>query len=118
VKINISPVLLSGKHGKWSQNLELADKSLFFKFYNLNVIPSFNPVQAPAKKRRGRPPVEKPTPNPPKLTKQMKKIIEHVIKYTDRWGGIDTIELVLSILGSGFSFCLLSSLINLNVQNL
>jgi len=31
VKINISPVLLSGKHGKWSQNLELADKSLFFQ---------------------------------------------------------------------------------------
>nr|CAB3266379.1 probable global transcription activator SNF2L2 [Phallusia mammillata] len=38
------------------------------------------------KKRRGRPPAEKPTPNPPKLTKQMKKIIEHVIRYTDSTG--------------------------------
>uniref|UniRef100_F6W213 Transcription activator BRG1 n=1 Tax=Ciona intestinalis TaxID=7719 RepID=F6W213_CIOIN len=38
------------------------------------------------KKKRGRPPMEKPTPNPPKLTKQMKRIIDHVIKYTDSTG--------------------------------
>uniref|UniRef100_H2YVT1 Transcription activator BRG1 n=1 Tax=Ciona savignyi TaxID=51511 RepID=H2YVT1_CIOSA len=35
------------------------------------------------KKKRGRPPMEKPAPNPPKLTKQMRRIIDHVIKYTD-----------------------------------
>ena len=39
---------------------------------------------ASVKKRRGRPPTEKPTPNPPKLTKQMKQIIDHVIKYNDK----------------------------------
>ncbi|XP_076812065.1 SWI/SNF-related matrix-associated actin-dependent regulator of chromatin subfamily A member 4-like [Clavelina lepadiformis] len=44
------------------------------------------PATSVVKKRRGRPPVEKPTPNPPKLTKQMTKIIEHVIKYTDSTG--------------------------------
>lgn len=37
------------------------------------------------KKRRGRPPVEKMTPNPPKLTKRMKKILDVVINYKDRW---------------------------------
>lgn len=41
-------------------------------------------IRASAKKRRGRPPVEKPSPNPPALTKMMIKIIEHVIKYTDK----------------------------------
>uniref|UniRef100_A0AAR2KAQ7 SWI/SNF related, matrix associated, actin dependent regulator of chromatin, subfamily a, member 2 n=1 Tax=Pygocentrus nattereri TaxID=42514 RepID=A0AAR2KAQ7_PYGNA len=36
-----------------------------------------------AKKRRGRPPAEKLSPNPPKLTKQMTAIIETVINYRD-----------------------------------
>ncbi|XP_022255226.1 probable global transcription activator SNF2L2 [Limulus polyphemus] len=35
------------------------------------------------KKKRGRPPLEKMSPNPPKLTKQMKKLIDIVIKYKD-----------------------------------
>lgn len=38
-----------------------------------------------AKKRRGRPPAEKLSPNPPKLTKQMNAIIDTVINYKDRW---------------------------------
>lgn len=33
--------------------------------------------------RRGRPPAEKPTPNPPNLTKIMKKLIDVVVKYKD-----------------------------------
>uniref|UniRef100_A0A3P8SG60 SWI/SNF related BAF chromatin remodeling complex subunit ATPase 2 n=1 Tax=Amphiprion percula TaxID=161767 RepID=A0A3P8SG60_AMPPE len=36
-----------------------------------------------AKKRRGRPPAEKFSPNPPKLTKQMNTIIDTVINYRD-----------------------------------
>jgi len=36
-------------------------------------------------KKRGRPPLEKATPNPIKLTKQMKKLIQIVIDYQDRW---------------------------------
>ncbi|XP_039271733.2 SWI/SNF-related matrix-associated actin-dependent regulator of chromatin subfamily A member 2-like isoform X2 [Styela clava] len=43
-------------------------------------------VPGSAKKRRGRPPTEKMTPNPPKLTKNMKKIIDHVIQYSDGSG--------------------------------
>lgn len=39
------------------------------------------------KKRRGRPPVEKHSPNPPKLTKQMNTIVETVINYRDGYGG-------------------------------
>lgn len=35
------------------------------------------------KKRRGRPPVEKVSPNPPNLTKQMRKLIDIVINYRD-----------------------------------
>ncbi|XP_063431293.1 probable global transcription activator SNF2L2 isoform X2 [Mytilus trossulus] len=35
------------------------------------------------KKRRGRPPVEKQPPNPPKLTKIMKKIMSIVLRYKD-----------------------------------
>ncbi|XP_041443187.1 transcription activator BRG1 isoform X6 [Xenopus laevis] len=34
-------------------------------------------------KKRGRPPAEKLSPNPPKLTKKMKKIVDAVIKYKD-----------------------------------
>uniref|UniRef100_A0A8C9STT0 SWI/SNF related BAF chromatin remodeling complex subunit ATPase 2 n=1 Tax=Scleropages formosus TaxID=113540 RepID=A0A8C9STT0_SCLFO len=36
-----------------------------------------------AKKRRGRPPAEKLSPNPPKLTKQMNAIVDTVINYKD-----------------------------------
>ena len=36
------------------------------------------------KKRRGRPPVEKPTPNPPHLTKMMKKLVEVMAHYRDK----------------------------------
>ncbi|XP_067084523.1 probable global transcription activator SNF2L2 isoform X1 [Osmerus mordax] len=39
-----------------------------------------------AKKRRGRPPAEKLSPNPPKLTKQMNGIIDTVINYKDGSG--------------------------------
>lgn len=39
-----------------------------------------------AKKRRGRPPAEKLSPNPPRLTKQMTAIIETVINYRDGSG--------------------------------
>ncbi|CAJ0941030.1 unnamed protein product [Ranitomeya imitator] len=35
------------------------------------------------KKRRGRPPAEKLSPNPPKLTKQMNAIVDTVINYKD-----------------------------------
>uniref|UniRef100_A0A671WRK1 SWI/SNF related BAF chromatin remodeling complex subunit ATPase 2 n=1 Tax=Sparus aurata TaxID=8175 RepID=A0A671WRK1_SPAAU len=38
------------------------------------------------KKRRGRPPAEKLSPNPPKLTKQMNTIIDTVINYRDGSG--------------------------------
>ena len=36
-------------------------------------------------KKRGRPPLEKAIPNPTKLTKQMKKLIQIVINYQDRY---------------------------------
>uniref|UniRef100_A0A671QZQ5 Probable global transcription activator SNF2L2 n=1 Tax=Sinocyclocheilus anshuiensis TaxID=1608454 RepID=A0A671QZQ5_9TELE len=36
-----------------------------------------------AKKRRGRPPAERLSPNPPKLTKQMNAIVDTVINYKD-----------------------------------
>ncbi|XP_049907765.1 probable global transcription activator SNF2L2 [Epinephelus moara] len=39
-----------------------------------------------AKKKRGRPPAEKLSPNPPKLTKQMNAIIDTVINYRDGSG--------------------------------
>lgn len=35
-------------------------------------------------RKRGRPPAEKLSPNPPSLTKKMKKIVDAVIKYKDR----------------------------------
>lgn len=34
-------------------------------------------------KKRGRPPAEKLSPNPPSLTKKMKKVVDTVIKYKD-----------------------------------
>lgn len=40
-----------------------------------------------AKKRRGRPPAEKLSPNPTKLTKQMNTIVDTVINYRDGYGG-------------------------------
>jgi len=46
--------------------------------------PTYSAAKQP--KKRGRPPAEKPSPNPPKLTKQMNKIMEHVIKYCDSTG--------------------------------
>jgi len=39
------------------------------------------------KKRRGRPPVEKPRPNHPKLTKLMNDILDCIIKHTDKESG-------------------------------
>ncbi|XP_041956034.1 probable global transcription activator SNF2L2 isoform X1 [Alosa sapidissima] len=39
-----------------------------------------------AKKKRGRPPAEKLSPNPPKLTKQMSAIVDTVINYRDSSG--------------------------------
>ncbi|XP_068460610.1 probable global transcription activator SNF2L2 isoform X2 [Clinocottus analis] len=39
-----------------------------------------------AKKKRGRPPADKHSPNPPKLTKQMNTIIDTVINYRDGAG--------------------------------
>ncbi|KAG7477186.1 hypothetical protein MATL_G00091610 [Megalops atlanticus] len=38
------------------------------------------------KKRRGRPPAEKLSPNPPKLTKQMNAIVDTVVSYKDGSG--------------------------------
>lgn len=38
-------------------------------------------------KKRGRPPAEKLSPNPPDLTKKMRKIVDAVIKYKDRYAG-------------------------------
>ena len=49
------------------------------------------PPKKQVKKRRGRPPVEqqpKAPPNPPKLTKVMKKIVDIVINYKDRFVGL------------------------------
>ena len=40
------------------------------------------------KKRRGRPPVEKMLPNPPRLTKKMKKLLDIVVNYEDSDGRI------------------------------
>lgn len=40
------------------------------------------------KKKRGRPPVEKPAPNPPRITKMMKKLYDLVIDYKDSDGRV------------------------------
>ncbi|XP_060082596.1 probable global transcription activator SNF2L2 isoform X1 [Ylistrum balloti] len=40
------------------------------------------------KKKRGRPPVEKLPPNPPKLTKMMKKLLDVIIHYKDNDGRV------------------------------
>lgn len=44
------------------------------------------PEEKPSKKKRGRPPVEKMPPNPPKLTKIMNKLIDIMVKYKDSNG--------------------------------
>lgn len=44
--------------------------------------------EKPIKKKRGRPPVEKMIPNPPKLTKQMKKLMAIVVNYKDSDGRV------------------------------
>ena len=44
-------------------------------------------------KKRGRPPLDKVTPNPVKLTKQMKKLIQIVIDYEDRSQSIIDVSL-------------------------
>lgn len=40
--------------------------------------------RADRKKKRGRPALEKQSPNPPQLTNQMKKIIKKIVDYTDQ----------------------------------
>lgn len=47
------------------------------------------------KKKRGRPPVEKPTPNPPRITKMMKKLYDLVIDYKDRFVKLKITELFI-----------------------
>lgn len=55
---------------------------------------SVHKVEKPVvKKRRGRPPVEKPQPNPPKLTHNMKKLVETMTGYKD--GYVDGLRLAL-----------------------
>uniref|UniRef100_A0A7N9B1J9 Transcription activator BRG1-like n=1 Tax=Mastacembelus armatus TaxID=205130 RepID=A0A7N9B1J9_9TELE len=44
-------------------------------------------------RKRGRPPAEKLSPNPPILTKKMKKIVDAVIKYKDRF------QILLNVFG-------------------
>lgn len=46
------------------------------------------------KKRRGRPPLEKHPPNPPKLTKIMKKLLSVVLKYKDRYCKFDLVQIL------------------------
>ena len=41
-------------------------------------------VEPKEKKRRGRPPLEKHQPNPPRLTRVMKKLYNIVVNYKDR----------------------------------
>ena len=43
------------------------------------------------KKRRGRPPAEKVTPNPPKLTALMRKLIDIIIYYRDRCVAVSSV---------------------------
>ncbi|XP_053354357.1 transcription activator BRG1 isoform X1 [Clarias gariepinus] len=48
-------------------------------------------------KKRGRPPAEKITPNPPSLTKKMKKIVEAVIKYKESSNGRQLSEVFIQL---------------------
>lgn len=49
------------------------------------------------KKKRGRPPAEKLSPNPPNLTKKMKKIVDAVIKYKDNGSGRQLSEVFIQL---------------------
>ncbi|XP_068130422.1 transcription activator BRG1 isoform X1 [Hyperolius riggenbachi] len=49
------------------------------------------------KKRRGRPPAEKLSPNPPNLTKKMKKVVDAVIKYKDSTSGRQLSEVFIQL---------------------
>ncbi|XP_075062877.1 SWI/SNF-related matrix-associated actin-dependent regulator of chromatin subfamily A member 4 isoform X2 [Mixophyes fleayi] len=49
------------------------------------------------KKKRGRPPAEKLSPNPPNLTKKMKKIVDAVIKYKDSGSGRQLSEVFIQL---------------------
>lgn len=46
-------------------------------------------------KKRGRPPAEKLSPNPPSLTKKMKKIVDAVVKYKDGYEALRTFLICL-----------------------
>uniref|UniRef100_A0A667ZKN7 SWI/SNF related BAF chromatin remodeling complex subunit ATPase 4a n=1 Tax=Myripristis murdjan TaxID=586833 RepID=A0A667ZKN7_9TELE len=48
-------------------------------------------------KKRGRPPAEKLSPNPPSLTKKMKKIVDAVIKYKDGSNGRQLSEVFIQL---------------------
>ncbi|XP_030100011.1 transcription activator BRG1 isoform X9 [Mus musculus] len=48
-------------------------------------------------KKRGRPPAEKLSPNPPNLTKKMKKIVDAVIKYKDSSSGRQLSEVFIQL---------------------
>lgn len=48
-------------------------------------------------KKRGRPPAEKLSPNPPTLTKKMKKIVDAVIKYKDSSSGRQLSEVFIQL---------------------
>uniref|UniRef100_A0A3B4BCU2 Bromo domain-containing protein n=1 Tax=Periophthalmus magnuspinnatus TaxID=409849 RepID=A0A3B4BCU2_9GOBI len=48
-------------------------------------------------RKRGRPPVEKLSPNPPALTKKMKKIVDAVIKYKDSASGRQLSEVFIQL---------------------
>uniref|UniRef100_A0A8C5BVC1 SWI/SNF related BAF chromatin remodeling complex subunit ATPase 4a n=1 Tax=Gadus morhua TaxID=8049 RepID=A0A8C5BVC1_GADMO len=48
-------------------------------------------------KKRGRPPAEKLTPNPPSLTKKMKKTVDAVIKYKDGTNGRQLSEVFIQL---------------------
>ncbi|XP_060711240.1 SWI/SNF related, matrix associated, actin dependent regulator of chromatin, subfamily a, member 4a isoform X5 [Hemiscyllium ocellatum] len=49
------------------------------------------------KKKRGRPPAEKLSPNPPNLTKKMKKTVDAVIKYKDSSTGRQLSEVFIQL---------------------
>lgn len=48
-------------------------------------------------KKRGRPPAEKLSPNPPNLTKKMKKMVDAVIKYKDSSSGRQLSEVFIQL---------------------
>merc|ERR1719354_335277 len=48
-------------------------------------------------KKRGRPPAEKLSPNPPSLTKKMKKVVDAVIKYKDSNNGRQLSEVFIQM---------------------